>query len=104
MEEQVKAPQIIVPVNAPPMEPEQAAKGERTVLMIFDTPVHLTVEANKSIFYPKGVHPVPARYADHWYLKAHGARRAPLSVNVGENTRQPRQQPQQGQRNGRQRN
>lgn len=73
-EEIVKPPQIIIPVNAPAMTPEEAAKGERTVPMIFDAPVHLTVEANRSIHFPRGIHPVPARYADHWYLKAHNVR------------------------------
>lgn len=82
--ETVKAPQIIVPIHAAPMTPEKAAKGERTVTMVFDKPVHLTLDTNKSVFYPVGPQEVPVRYSDHWYLKAHGVKRYAKPIAVSE--------------------
>jgi hypothetical protein len=82
--ETAKPPQVVVPFHAAPKTPEQAAKGEKNVTMIFEVPVHLTVDTNQTIFYPRGIHPVPARFADHWYLKAHGVKRYVESVQVGE--------------------
>lgn len=64
-------PRIIAPVGSAPMTPEEAAKGETTVTMEFPTHVHLTLDTNKSVFYPQGTHEVPERYSDHFYLKAH---------------------------------
>lgn len=74
MEELIKAPKIIVPINATPATPEEAAKGEDTVTMVFDNDVLLTVDTNQRIHYPKGVHEVPRHLSNHWYLKAHGVR------------------------------
>ncbi|MFP5276973.1 MAG: hypothetical protein ACLGPM_07650 [Acidobacteriota bacterium] len=87
-EEIVKPPQIVVPVNLPAMTPEEAAKGERTVPMIFDGPVHLTVEANRSIHFPRGIHPVAVRYSNHWYLKAHNVREYREYVPAGNSAEQ----------------
>lgn len=70
-----EAPKIIPPVGTAPATPAEAAKGESTVTMEFPNDVHLTIGTNQSIFYPRGTHEVPKRYADHWYLEAHGARR-----------------------------
>lgn len=69
------APKIIVPVSAAPMTPEEAAKGTQTVTMEFPNSVHLTIDTNQTVFYPQGVNEVPEHLADHWYLKAHQARR-----------------------------
>jgi hypothetical protein len=75
---------VIVPVNATPQAPEEAAKGNSTVTMVFDKTVHLTVAPNRSIMFHPGTHEVPEQYADHWYLKAHGARIYARPVAVGE--------------------
>lgn len=83
MEEIVKAPNIIVPINQPPATPEEAAKGEDTVTMVFDVPVRLTVDTNQQIHYPKGVHEVPRHLSNHWYLKAHGVRLYAKPVQPG---------------------
>jgi hypothetical protein len=88
--EQVKYPQIVVPFNTAPLTPETLAKGEKTTTMIFDKPVHLTIESNRSVEFPAGVHEVPTRLADHWYLKAHNVRPYAKPVNVGGNGNTPR--------------
>ena len=54
--------------------PAAAAQGQKTVAMEFPKPVTLTLGYGDSVFYPAGVHPVPVDLADHWFLKAHGAR------------------------------
>lgn len=71
---QQQSPNIIVPSHASPLTPEEAANGYSTVTMVFDRPVHLTIETNRSIYFPQGVHEVPEHLADHWYLEANGAR------------------------------
>ena len=73
------------PVSVPAKTPEEAAKGESTVTMVFPNPVVLTVDHGNQIAYPKGTHEVPRRLADHWYLAAHGARlyNAPVAAGGG---------------------
>jgi hypothetical protein len=70
------APQIVAPINAPALTPEEAAKGRDTVTMIFDKkePVTLTVQHGLKVRYTQGIHQVPREWSDHWYLKVHGAR------------------------------
>jgi hypothetical protein len=75
---------VIVPSSAPALTPEEAAKGHNTVTMVFDVPVLLTLGTNQKVHYPKGVHEVPVEHADHWYLKAHGARQYAKPISVGE--------------------
>lgn len=87
MEEIIKAPQIIAPINAAPATPEEAAKGEDTVTMVFDNPVMLTVSVNHKIHYTKGVHEVPRHLADHWYLKAHGVKPYAKPVSAGQSAK-----------------
>jgi hypothetical protein len=73
---------ITVPVEIKGKTPAEAAVGEDTVLMEFETRVHLTIGTNNSIVFTPGVHPVPTRYADHWYLKAHGVKRYKVPTTI----------------------
>jgi hypothetical protein len=58
----------------PPQDAFQA--GDSAVIMVFPRRTVLSIDGtNKKICYEPGVHNVPARLADHWYLKAHGATR-----------------------------
>jgi len=50
--------------------------GEPAVIMVFPRRTVLSIDGtNKKICYEPGVHNVPERLADHWYLKAHGVTR-----------------------------
>lgn len=69
-----EAPVIIPPGGSAPMTPAEAAKGHSTTTVEFPRLIHLTISTNQSVHYPVGVHEVPDHLADHWYLKAHGAR------------------------------
>jgi hypothetical protein len=99
MEQQEKAPIIIAPIHAAPKTPAEAAQGHSTVTMEFPGDVHLTVSANHSIFYPKGLHEVPDHLADHWYLKAHQVRPYYKPVQIAA---QPEARPAQQQQSQRQ--
>lgn len=74
---------IIAPTNIMAMSPDEASKGHDTVTMVFDLPVKLTLQTNKIVFYPKGVHEVPRELADHWYLKAHGVQIYNRPISAG---------------------
>ena len=53
--------------------------GDSAVIMVFPKRTVLSVDGtNQKICYEPGVHNVPLRLADHWYLKAHGATRHAL--------------------------
>lgn len=54
--------------------PEEFVRGRETVTMVFAKPVRFTIENQECVLFPVGVHPVPRELADHWYLKAHGAK------------------------------
>lgn len=56
------------------LTPEQFAKGKDVVSMEFEKEVLLTPVHGTTVRYTKGVHPVPAQFRDHWYLRANGAR------------------------------
>jgi hypothetical protein len=103
MEQQEKAPIIIAPIHAAPKTPAEAAQGHSTVTMEFPNEVHLSVSANHSIFYPKGIHEVPDHLADHWYLKAHQVRPyyKPVQIAAQPEARPAQQQTQRQQNNGR---
>jgi hypothetical protein len=63
---------IAPPTATPALTPEAFAKGPSTVTMIFEKPVLLTIQHGLKVAYPKGVHEVPQKHSDHWYLRAHG--------------------------------
>jgi hypothetical protein len=62
--------------------------GDVAVIMIFKTPVLLSIEGKdqvtpvKRIFYPEGVHDVPERLADHWWFKANGVIHRPSAPTL----------------------
>ena len=65
------------------LDPEDAVQGnEETVLMTFPKEVLLTDDSHKRIKFPQGLVAVPAHLADHWYLKANGAKRAAATAPV----------------------
>jgi len=53
---------------------EQAAQGRDSVLMEFPNEVLLSKDDGGRVLFGKGINPVPRELADHWYLKAHGAK------------------------------
>ena len=65
-----------VPDRGAPVAPATAWGKEKTVNMIFPKRVTLTRDDHVQVQFAPGVHPVGEKYADHWYLKAHGVKRA----------------------------
>lgn len=80
----IEYPRIIAPLAGIAATPEEAAKGHRTVTMVFDHPVLLTVDWHHKIQYPKGVHEVPEHLADHYYLVNNNVRpyNRPMAVSA----------------------
>jgi hypothetical protein len=74
--EQDKQPQTNFPAAhvEPPIPVQQAAKGKKTVTMVFKRPVRLTTREGV-IDFPEGVVEVPEDLADHDYLRLSGATR-----------------------------
>lgn len=78
MEQKIMQVETVGPIRPPmqavPLDPEEAAAGHSTVTMVFDKPVLLTVAHGHQIKFPAGTHEVPKHLSEHWYLKAHGVR------------------------------
>lgn len=71
-------PPAVGPGNEPaaPLSVAQATQdGEQTVEMVFTKEVVLTGDDHKRVRFPIGRVSVPAHLANHWYLKANGAKR-----------------------------
>ena len=56
------------------LRPEQMIGAQETVLMHFPQRCRLNLGVG-IVLYTPGFHPVPIKFADHPYLKAHGATR-----------------------------
>lgn len=85
----IEYPRIVAPVAGPSLTPEQAAKGHKTVTMVFDHDVLLTVDWHTKIAFTKGVHEVPEHLADHFFLRNHNVRRYNTQVAVSSKIIQP---------------
>jgi hypothetical protein len=65
--------QRALPVHGTLPPQEAFCPGDSAVIMVFTRRVVLSIDGtNKKILYEPGVHNVPVRLSDHWYLRAHG--------------------------------